>query len=268
VNPRTVTPGGTATVVVKGRPPGAGEKEVFVRTATNAKPTLELSLKLTMVGAGRPPYVAYHSPSFRFGTVTEAGSSDSVSIDTREERSKEPWLREAVSTLPNVVCRGGLESEFDAGGGVVIRRYQYSAELIDYPPPGEFRGDVLIKSAKPDLQTVVTIPLHGVVQAPVYASPSVLLANVGPSGKVSPLTLRIRAAKPGQHLEVKARHNELMGLIIRQIASPDANSSMFEISISDRLDQSVSTTLVFETDHAEQTEVQVPLRMVLAKAED
>ena len=257
-----VPPGGRSEIVVEGNPPGAGEKRVVVSVATDSSTQPSLTLALTMVGAGSPPYIANYSPSVRFGDVTAAGAEESFFVETREKRDSAPWIRTATTSLPGLQCEGGLDSEFDAGGGVVIRRYRYVASLLELPPQGEFSGEVVMHTLDGASGPTVSVPVHGIVASLIRVSPSTLLASFGKSETPPALVVRISAHTTSRPLTVKLLSGCPSSVHVRELPRSDSQSVSFQVSSDGALSSSVSTALVFSTNHPGAAEVKVPLKLV------
>lgn len=261
IAPRVVGPGRTALIRVEGSPPGAGEKDVFIRVACNAGPQRELTLKLTMVGVSRPPYVASNSTAAGFGEVRplDAGSKQPVFVETREVKGREPWLHAVESTLGGLSVRGGKVRELDFGGDVVYRRYEYSAELAQVPGPGRFAGELLFKAREPGAAPILRIPVHGLVRPPVYAAPSGLFASFDPGATPPRLKVRLAANEPGFNLSAEPTPESSAFLDVRKAADPGETGLVFDVGLRDRAGGTVATTLVFRTNHSGSPEVRVPI---------
>ena len=257
ISPMVVKPGGSATVTLEGSPTDAGEKDVMVRIETNGRPEGELTLRLTMVGAGQPPYVAYGSEAVPFGIVREPVTSEEFQIITREKADGDPWIGAVKSTLPGLSISGGLEKEVPSGD-VISRYYRYKAELKRPSGPGEFSGEVLFLAGDGPAAPVYRIPVRGAVRNAVFSMPSSLYASVAPKSEQVRLHLTIGSDESSYDLEVVPA-TENAAIVTTRRLSKTPGRVAFEIAPCGSLSKSVTTILKFETNHPKAPTILVPI---------
>jgi hypothetical protein len=257
IAPKRLKPGQSAQVSATGRPPGSGGTEVLIRIPTNAAEP-ELTLRLTLVGPSSPPYLAYESTAVRFGVIRTSTAEDRFFVETRERQDQPPWLSIPESTVPDLTVQGGLTVERDMGGGVLFRRYDYTARLTRRPEPGELTGEILIMARDSGDEPIHRIPVHGIARAPVYAVPPSLFASLAPGEAPPPIEVAIVADDPDLRLDAGPDERETDHWIIRETDRQDGRVH-FEVTIRGPLSDSLSTMLVFKTDHPDAPSVAVPL---------
>lgn len=120
VEPKSIDPGASGVITVKGHPPQAGEQAVKILVVTNADPP-EVPLELVMVGSKLPPFVLGATAPLQMGFVRPGKEPELLRINTIEVAGRPAWLGRVGRAPANLVVEGGLISESIAGENVVSR---------------------------------------------------------------------------------------------------------------------------------------------------
>lgn len=252
---RILAPGQSTTVKVEGTPPGAGEKTVEVRIATNSETKPELVLTLAMVGSLPLPYVSVRPEVLNLGVARADGEPRAFYLETRERQDQAPWIQSAECTIPELRIRGGMEAEESLSGGVVLRRYQFTATLSQLP--ASLAGEVLIRTKGPDKAVVHRIPLLGTIPAPVQVAPRAVFARFKPRSEMPRITVILTADDPEFVLDAMIVRDSLDPIVVRRI-SQTKNHAEFEVSLLPDCIESIKTALVFKTNHPNASDVRIP----------
>lgn len=266
--PPVIAPGLTGTIRVEGVPPGAGERNVAIEVACNVEPARLLSLRLTMIGARRPPYVTGHSHALRFGQLRtgQADVSESFWVETREPAEGLPWLDEMMSTIPGLTVQGGVVAERDLGGGVLFRRYLYDTTLEEATGVGKLSGEIYSECMEGQAPSV-SIPVHAVIRPHIYPVPTSLLANQGSENDSLRLRLSLIASDPGYELVATPEVDPECVSDIVTLDQEDVSVLNYEVVLSRPPHDFTDTVIRFVTNHDEMDVIEVPLRIVAGSAD-
>jgi len=262
IRPDRLASGQKGFINVEGRPPSVGEQVVEIKVLTNDPRHKEVTLRLTMVGSGKVPYINGSSGVIRFGSIRVGVAPEEVWVEAIEPPNSKPWIARVSCPLAGLVIRGGITEELPYTGAAVVRRYRYTAKFEATPGPGDINAEVVFYGAGSDPAPLLKIPVSGVVRPAVYATPKVLFANLDPLQQPPTLCLSLAPNDTDFHLEALPEADAPEGLIIRQ-RPRDKGPILFEITPEATMKRSLSATLVFKTNHPATPRVRVPITLRL-----
>lgn len=259
IEPRTLKPGRSATVIVAAQPLTFGERVIEIRVPTTSPRQPELRLGLSVVGSGSLPYVAASPGSIRFGIVREVPVEEPLYVETREREGSPPWITDAEATVPDVSLVGGLEREDRVAEGVVVRRYSYRTILNRSPGPGNsLAGEVrLIASTDGEPRAVVVLPLDVTAHPAVSVSPAALVGSFT-NGDRPELSFMLSADNPDLILEAGPDPDSAEGLDVTR-AGDAGRRLVFRVTPRQPLDRPIERTLRLRTNHPQAPEVSLPV---------
>ena len=155
----------TSTIVVEGTPPSSGEKDVNIYIKTNQKDKKSIELSLKMIGFMNPPYLSTYTESINFGdNHASSRASTTFYIETREISGSPFWLGHLTSDLSNSEIELGEVGEFDLGGSVVMRHYEYKINLTTPSKPVFLENRVQVHLNKKTNDLILEIPVTCLVE--------------------------------------------------------------------------------------------------------
>jgi hypothetical protein len=259
ISPDVLKPGQSSTVAVEGHPPLFGERSVEIRIPTNNKDVPQITMKLVMEGAAIPPYVLGHTGPLNLGTIRQVPPTTVLEIETIEVGSSPPWIREVISSIPQVVVEGTLQQELTRPGNLVQRKYAYSLQFTKLPPIGTFTGHLVFFPQSRDFSNapILNVPILGNVRGPVSATPSHLYGTTDLGGRLSAVELTFVADMASDTLQIEAKQQNPKALIIKR--KPSSKNIVFEITSEQRFSKSEYHVLRFTTNLQQQQEIEVPI---------
>jgi hypothetical protein len=262
IRPAVLKPGRTAVITVDGTAPAAGEKTVKISIGTNSKRKPLIELSLTMVGRAEVPFVASSSNVVQFGTVHEGNMEQPFFLVTHEDAAKGNWVRKVMTASKGIEILTGPSSEHDIGGGIVARRYEYTAKLGALPEPGVFSGEVLWFADSSGGVPILRIPLQGTVRVPVFSSPAVIYGVFDLTDEYPKLSFSLAPNDPTFALDAKFIRDASTTVTVRE-TSRYRNRILYEVSPIEPLTKPLVSTLTFETNHPKPPTVRIPLHLVV-----
>jgi len=177
VNPHRVKPGQVAVVEVIGEPPPAGAKAVTIDIVSNSVPFGRIGLQLTMVREADIPFVAQAPTTIQFGVLGLNNLSSKMTLGTQEAAGAPEWVAGTFSVNDLLEIRRGGVRQVGIGEHTVGRKYEYSVRWKRLPPPGSYSGEIGFLDSQS--RSILTVPFHAVVRAPVFAVPAAIYLNMG-----------------------------------------------------------------------------------------
>ena len=263
IDPKRVPPGETSTLTVEASIPPVGSKDVRIRVQSNADPSPELLMGLTLVGSGEVPYVAFASESIAFGIIDSPGAKAPFFIETRERAGTGPWLADARISLAGASLTGGLRQERSLGADVLFRRYDFSVELTSLQAAGHFNGQVVLGPMQRTGERPVILPVHGSVRPPIYPVPSRLFASRDRGTRPPTMTLILVASDPSYEIAADFEPESSSPAGVRRI-SGKGSREVFEVDAEGFSDRPLMGELVFRTSHPRVPFVRIPISILVA----
>lgn len=198
------------------------------------------------------------------GSQLTLQTNSKVSIQTHEQAHSNLWIQNVSCDLSEVAIEGGLSSEYNLGGGVVSRHYEYSAKLLRLPKPGEVSGTVSMYTDQKLSKPILHIPLRGTVKPPVFSSPAVIYGSFSSTSPLPRITLMLTAREQDHELAAEFVADNSVPIRVRERVRNNGNRILFEVSLIEPLTESFSTNLVFKTNHPQSETVEIPLKFYLS----
>ena len=235
VQPTTIAPGKTGTVVVRAVPLHIGERMVSITLNTDSPSSPKVVLQLRIVGSRRAPFMgrAYGELNYLVGSSMSEGRK--IFADAIESSGSIPSPPIARTEMPFLeISNPTLESEAPHTlPGTIRRRYVYEVTLASKVPSGRFVGEVTVTDPW-DTDHVERVRVHGEYLPPIRAVPSRSVIRVGAGRRDGEPTAKITilSTSSAPDLAAELERNQETPLIIDRLKmTKDGRLGIFTVSL-------------------------------------
>ena len=256
-----IGPGEESVIKLEGHTPDFGSKRVTVVVPTDKPDVPSISLEFIMVSSAVLPYLVIQGGPINFGKVLSVPSSSQLVIETHEASRSQPWLQTPLSEFAGIEILGALKDEIPMETGVMLRRYEYTVTLQHLPPPGPFRGYLVVISkdtSKEEPRSITEIPILGSVPTTLTVSPSHLYAHLDDAGVCGPIIFLVAHAD-GKVVEIEPSADVLEEFECK--LDRQTGTTRIELRQKHPFHLGVRKTLKFKTNVQQFETLEVPLML-------